>query len=663
MRSTNLRPMSESETSPTPLSDLAVAVRERMHTVLADGKPHPLEDFIDPDGDRGDAIDAIIDVIDAEPRFIGIGDDLVDLVAVLEGRVLTHVVTEGEHAAGELVIRPDLELPLLPFVTEVPLAGGGAATIGFEPTLDADDEAVADELEGGVLVLGDGGLACGAGETLAVGLRDGVIAMETADADPTRTAAASEVLAATFAREHDENDGCMQLYRLVLAWLMDDADALRTPHAPVGDLLAAAGLRRRGDWVGPEDADWISPVEREQEQERADRAEAYGFDECCETAYQLVGDAYRGTAGGATPGEVVDALAHGQVAAAFMATMLANAGHHIETVAQNLLTLADELAPHARGTAGASVLHLRSMALECVGRVVEAERDIAAAIRIDPSNPHALVIMAGYLEDRGEPTRALEHLHRAGVSEEYPQAARLARLAAAVPTKVGRNDPCPCGSGKKYKNCCIDAPALDPRDHVEWLYAKALGFMLHPARQGAAVHLAAHAVGLAGEDLTPGERLESDVRFAELAVFEEGGIEWYLRLREAMLPTADARLLAEWEDEPLVLMTIETVDADAVTVRLDGEEDVLAARTFSIDPLTAGMTLVGRLLEAHDELWLAGPLIEIPEGEVTTAREMADDEETASFEWAEYIGHLDAVEAGVATGPFARDPHHHHHHH
>ena len=25
----------------------------------------------------------------------------------------------------------------------------------------------------------------------------------------------------------------------------------------------------------------------------------------------------------------------------------------------------------------------------------------------------------------------------------------------AVSTKVGRNEPCPCGSGKKYKNCCI----------------------------------------------------------------------------------------------------------------------------------------------------------------------------------------------------------------
>jgi hypothetical protein len=23
-------------------------------------------------------------------------------------------------------------------------------------------------------------------------------------------------------------------------------------------------------------------------------------------------------------------------------------------------------------------------------------------------------------------------------------------------SKVGRNDPCPCGSGAKFKNCCID---------------------------------------------------------------------------------------------------------------------------------------------------------------------------------------------------------------
>ena len=28
-----------------------------------------------------------------------------------------------------------------------------------------------------------------------------------------------------------------------------------------------------------------------------------------------------------------------------------------------------------------------------------------------------------------------------------------------IRTKVGRNDPCPCGSGRKYKRCCIDMPS------------------------------------------------------------------------------------------------------------------------------------------------------------------------------------------------------------
>ncbi len=41
------------------------------------------------------------------------------------------------------------------------------------------------------------------------------------------------------------------------------------------------------------------------------------------------------------------------------------------------------------------------------------------------------------------------------VTEEF---SRAAAAAAAKPTrtgpKVGRNDPCPCGSGKKYKQCC-----------------------------------------------------------------------------------------------------------------------------------------------------------------------------------------------------------------
>lgn len=33
--------------------------------------------------------------------------------------------------------------------------------------------------------------------------------------------------------------------------------------------------------------------------------------------------------------------------------------------------------------------------------------------------------------------------------------------------KVGRNDPCPCGSGKKYKKCCLKTGKYETTHQVE----------------------------------------------------------------------------------------------------------------------------------------------------------------------------------------------------
>ncbi|HEH9414987.1 TPA: SEC-C domain-containing protein [Aeromonas salmonicida] len=30
-----------------------------------------------------------------------------------------------------------------------------------------------------------------------------------------------------------------------------------------------------------------------------------------------------------------------------------------------------------------------------------------------------------------------------------------------VPIKIGRNEPCPCGSGNKYKQCCLLTNKID----------------------------------------------------------------------------------------------------------------------------------------------------------------------------------------------------------
>ena len=43
---------------------------------------------------------------------------------------------------------------------------------------------------------------------------------------------------------------------------------------------------------------------------------------------------------------------------------------------------------------------------------------------------------------------------RASHGEDSSPAEAQRRAKTADGKKIGRNDPCPCGSGKKYKNCC-----------------------------------------------------------------------------------------------------------------------------------------------------------------------------------------------------------------
>jgi preprotein translocase subunit SecA len=45
---------------------------------------------------------------------------------------------------------------------------------------------------------------------------------------------------------------------------------------------------------------------------------------------------------------------------------------------------------------------------------------------------------------------------RGQMPKEAPKEIRTTSHTPVVrkDVKIGRNDPCPCGSGKKYKNCC-----------------------------------------------------------------------------------------------------------------------------------------------------------------------------------------------------------------
>ena len=94
------------------------------------------------------------------------------------------------------------------------------------------------------------------------------------------------------------------------------------------------------------------------------------------------------------------------------------------------------------------------------------------AVRYWPTSAHSVRSMGWRWRRRGEMNEAMQALH-----EEWLQTPRDALegkkpaemleggrlLPSKVETfrreepKVGRNDPCPCGSGKKYKKCCAKA--------------------------------------------------------------------------------------------------------------------------------------------------------------------------------------------------------------
>ena len=47
--------------------------------------------------------------------------------------------------------------------------------------------------------------------------------------------------------------------------------------------------------------------------------------------------------------------------------------------------------------------------------------------------------------------KEIEYLHSLHYAKKGPEK----RRTEPKKEKIGRNDPCPCGSGKKYKKCCM----------------------------------------------------------------------------------------------------------------------------------------------------------------------------------------------------------------
>lgn len=138
--------------------------------------------------------------------------------------------------------------------------------------------------------------------------------------------------------------------------------------------------------------------------------------------------------------------------------------------------------PGCLGGAAASLVEGRARAAACYLQAVDARyRDDAAggeahlreALAADDDYQPALVDAAQVAEMRGDAPRALRLLGGAG-REDSDQAARLRGYTTGV--RAGRNDPCPCGSGRKTKRCCGDRPGGGLPRRAAWLLEKVYVF-------------------------------------------------------------------------------------------------------------------------------------------------------------------------------------------
>jgi hypothetical protein len=115
----------------------------------------------------------------------------------------------------------------------------------------------------------------------------------------------------------------------------------------------------------------------------------------------------------------------------------------------------------------------------------------------------------------------------------------LADYAQPGPMSAGRNDPCPCGSGRKHKVCCAVRGGWSLADRMPWVMRKLMSFYGSPSARDVVMEVA-HACGLAEESNY------RDVAALNLALFEGGVIDDLCELRGVLLPADELALLRDW---------------------------------------------------------------------------------------------------------------------
>ncbi len=494
--------------------------------------------------DLGDEPPEVVKAALDEPGMAFLPDRrLCDLEALLDGLMVSRRLT-GEEAVEEIVdADPDL-LPLrLIELDPLPLAGGGDSSLTTgrrQPAVGAGHR-LADHM----VMSGTPGWLGGAagGDLVVFRWQGGVLHVGRAEGEPGDPAEAARHLASAFAALTKE-EAATEGFDLVSTALADSPGLLHDLLPPLSEICELAGLEVRDEWVGPAGQDWTlpdGPLHQVWRQALGlGEAEARALRDALDVFWQLAHtepDARPALLEAAA--RVAPLLLLDGVAAAFVASTV-EMGCDLDAVE----AFAQAAARVERSAAGAH--YILSRCAERHGDVAAGEARLAAALRADPGFVPALLDAAWYAEDRGDALRALSCLRRAGVEAGDTRRDRLEVFAAPGPAVARRNEPCPCGSRRKYKVCCSRHNGHDLQSRARWLLQKALEFLGRPDQRPVLRDLAlARTAADPDSPFWVGAALH-DHLIRDLALFDTGVLERFLDVRGALLPADELALGRSW---------------------------------------------------------------------------------------------------------------------
>ncbi len=554
-----------------------------------------------------------------------VDDRWVWLPAVLAGRVFTHRLSAEESTHDVLTVTPDLSpiTTLCEHAQYQRLADGSSARVvlaGYDDELLDERNIPGQAIDpAGALLLQPGtfaALGVGDGDTVGVRLTTDGLVLERVDVIAQHTA--GEGLAATLGADEPT-----YVDEAVWTACVTELALFTDPLPPLSDIVEDYGLAHRGEWLAPSGFDFG----RWQFERRCELlGDRHGLDaddalvlasliELYDKALLLIeaDDAAGVDEGLATlpaDGSIgVTGELGAQLVDPLMAELLV-----AETVgadrggAAALGLFAEAMESRVPRAARVPWRWLRAVALERIGDIEEAERELLAAESMDPDWPLPLIDLARIASDRGDVERGLGLLRRAGAGPDHPLVALLRAHRVEPRGDLGRNEPCWCGSGRKYKKCHLGREQLTLAQRANWLYEKAAQ---HAAFSGWRELLAEvgyeryrHTHDLA-EALDAGM---ADPLVMDVVLFEGGAFAEFLQVRGSLLPD-DERLLAEqWLLVDRSVFEVERVNrGESLTVRdvRNGDVHEVRERT-AIRQLKAGQLICARVVPAGDSMQFFG---------------------------------------------------------